>query len=91
MTKKRRTKAAPRKDRGKQPANGAGRANSKQAQLVAMLKTKGGASTDEIAKNFRWQPHTVRGAIAGALKKKLGLDVQAERIEGRGTVYRIPA
>ena len=37
---------------------------------------------------LKWQPHTVRGAIAGALKKKLGLDVQSEKVEGRGT--RLP-
>jgi len=33
--------------------------------------------------------HTVRGAIAGALKKKLGLAVTSEKIDGRGRVYRI--
>ena len=38
-----------------------------------------------------WQNHTVRGAVAGALKKKLGLDVISEKIEGRGRVYRLPA
>jgi hypothetical protein len=38
---------------------------------------------------FGWQAHTVRGAIAGALKKKLGLDVISEKIERRGRVYRI--
>ena len=32
------------------------------------------------------QPHTVRGAIAGALKKKLGLKVTSEKVEGRGRV-----
>jgi integrase len=36
-----------------------------------------------------WQKHTVRGAIAGALKKKLGLDVKSENVGGRGRVYRI--
>ena len=36
-----------------------------------------------------WQPHTVRGAIAGALKKKLGLDVTSEKDDKRGRVYRI--
>jgi hypothetical protein len=46
---------------------------------------------DEIGKKFEWLPHTVRGAIAGALKKKLGLDVQSEKVEGRGRVYRIAA
>jgi hypothetical protein len=35
------------------------------------------------------QPHTARGAIAGALKKKLGLDVTSEKVENRGRVYRL--
>lgn len=67
------------------------RADSKQAKLVEMLKRTDGASIDEIAKAFAWQPHTVRGAIAGALKKKLGLDVTSEKVEGRGRVYRVAA
>jgi len=65
------------------------RAYSKQAKLIAMLKTAKGATIDEIVKAFDWQPHTVRGAIAGALKKKLGLNVTSEKVEGRGRVYRI--
>ncbi len=32
----------------------------------------------------------VRGAIAGALKKKLGLEVTSEKVEGRGRVYSLP-
>lgn len=67
------------------------RADSKQAKLIEMLKRPEGATIDEIAKKFDWQAHTVRGAIAGALKKKLGLKVTSEKIEGRGRVYRIPA
>jgi len=67
------------------------RADSKQARLVEMLKRTQGASIDEIAKAFEWQPHTVRGAIAGSLKKKLGLDVTSEKVEGRGRVYRVAA
>ena len=67
------------------------RADSKQARLIEMLKRDKGASIDEIVKAFGWQPHTVRGAIAGALKKKLGLDVISEKVEGRGRIYRIPA
>jgi hypothetical protein len=65
------------------------RADSKQAQLIEMLKAPKGATIDEIVAAFGWQPHTVRGAIAGALKKKLGLDVTSEKVEGRGRVYRI--
>lgn len=65
------------------------RENSKQAQLIAMLQRPEGATIDEIVTAFGWQAHTVRGAIAGALKKKLGLSVESEKIEGRGRVYRI--
>lgn len=65
------------------------RSDSKQAQLIAMLRLPEGATIEEIVAALSWQPHTVRGAIAGALKKKLGLDVTSEKIEGRGRVYRI--
>ena len=66
------------------------RAESKQARLIAMLKQPDGATIAEIAKALEWQPHTVRGAIAGALKKKLGLNVESENVElSRGGVYRI--
>jgi hypothetical protein len=74
---------------GKSKARGT-RADSKQAKLIAMLKSAKGATIDEIVKALDWQPHTVRGAIAGALKKKLGLNVLSEKVEGRGRVYRIP-
>ena len=65
------------------------RKDSKQAQLIAMLRRAKGATIAEIVEAFGWQPHTVRGAIAGALKKKLGLDVVSEKSERRGRVYRI--
>ena len=54
-----------------------------------MLETPEGGSLTEIASAFDWQRHTVRGAIAGALKKKLRLNVTSEKVEGRGLVYRI--
>ena len=56
-----------------------------------MLKRPEGASIAEIAAAFGWQAHTVRGAIAGTLKKKLGLEVTSEKVEGRGRVYKIAA
>jgi DNA-binding MarR family transcriptional regulator len=65
------------------------RADSKQAQLIAMLRRAKGATIDEIVEALEWQPHTVRGAIAGALKKKLGLEVTSEKDERRGRVYRV--
>jgi hypothetical protein len=83
------TKPARSGKSGKSKARGT-RADSKQAKLITMLKTAKGATIDEIVKALDWQPHTVRGAMAGALKKKLGLSITSEKVEGRGRVYRIP-
>jgi hypothetical protein len=67
------------------------REGTKQAALIAMLREPDGATIAEIAEAIGWQAHTVRGAIAGALKKKLGLEVTSEMVEGRGRIYRLPA
>jgi len=66
------------------------REGTKQALLIEMLRVENGATIAEIVEATGWQPHTVRGAIAGALKKKLGLDVTSEKVEGRGRVYKLP-
>jgi hypothetical protein len=66
------------------------REGTKQATLIAMLRVPEGATIAEIMTATGWQSHTVRGAMAGALKKKLGLEVTSEKIEGRGRVYRLP-
>ena len=60
------------------------REGTKQAQLVAMLRRAKGATIAEAAEATGWRPHTVRGALAGALKKRLGLIVASEKVEGRG-------
>ncbi len=65
------------------------RPGTKQALLIDLLKRKKGATIEEIVEAMGWQPHSVRGAISGALKKKLGLAVTFERVEDRGRVYRI--
>ncbi|MEN3976904.1 DUF3489 domain-containing protein [Emcibacter sp. SYSU 3D8] len=65
------------------------REGTKQAALIAMLRSPEGATIAEVVAATGWQQHTVRGAIAGALKKKLGLEVVSEKVEGRGRVYRI--
>ena len=67
------------------------REGTKQATLIAMLRAPEGATLEEITAATGWQSHTVRGAMAGALKKKLGLEVTSEKVEGRGRVYRLPA
>jgi hypothetical protein len=65
------------------------REGTKQAELIALLTTPEGASIPEITAVTGWQTHSVRGAISGQLKKKLGLNVISEKVEGRGRVYRI--
>ena len=65
------------------------RAGSKQAKLIEMLKRPDGATILEVVDALQWQAHTVRGAIAGALKKKLGIEVTSEKVDGRGRVYRV--
>jgi hypothetical protein len=76
------------------------RTGTKQALMIDMLKRPQGATVEQIAQATGWQHHTIRGAISGALKKKLGLTVEATRTrevgpnrtgaKGSSTVYRIP-
>ncbi len=67
------------------------RAGTKQAQVIALLQRPEGASIAEIVELTGWLPHTTRGVISGALKKKLGLPVGSEKIQGRSTVYTLPS
>jgi hypothetical protein len=62
---------------------------SKQSMLIDMLKRDEGASISQIVEATGWQPHTVRGVISGALKKKLGLNVTSEKADNGERVYRI--
>ena len=84
-----RTSGWPAGARTREPARR--RTGTKQEALIAMLRAEGGATIDEIVAALDWQPHTARGAISGALKKKLGLEVTSEKVEGRGRVYSLTA
>lgn len=64
-------------------------ATSKLAQLVAMLSRAEGASLAEMTAATGWQAHSVRGALAGALKRK-GHTVLSDKVEGVRR-YRIGA
>jgi hypothetical protein len=65
------------------------REGTKQAQLIAMLSAPDGATIAEIATALAWAPHTCRGALSGALKKRLGLTITSQTDAQRGRVYRI--
>jgi hypothetical protein len=64
------------------------RDTSKLAKVIAMLRRKEGATIEQLVKATDWQAHSVRGAISGAIKKKLGLDVTSVKTDS-GRVYRI--
>ena len=62
---------------------------SKQSQLIDLLKKKTGTTIEEMMVLTGWQAHTVRGIISGALKKRLGLNV-VSIVGASGTrTYRI--
>ena len=65
------------------------RGNSKQAQVIAMLKRPEGATIEQICEATQWQAHTVRGTFAGAFKKKLGLEITSTKEAGGQRVYRV--
>lgn len=62
---------------------------NKTDTLITLLARPGGATLDELTRATGWQPHSVRGAMAGTLKRK-GHVVTAERTDGVRR-YRIEA
>jgi hypothetical protein len=65
------------------------RERTKQARVIAMLHRREGATINQIVEATAWRPHTVRGFFAGALKRKRGLEVTSEKVEGGERFYRI--
>lgn len=61
---------------------------TKLGRLEAMLRRPAGATIQQLSKALDWQTHSVRGAIAGSLKKK-GIKVSSEQPENGLRVYRI--
>jgi Protein of unknown function (DUF3489) len=64
------------------------RAGTKNAQVVAMLQDRAGTTIAAIMAATGWQQHSVRGFLAGVVRKKLGLNLVSEPSES-GRVYRI--
>jgi hypothetical protein len=86
-------KAVPRKARPEtaSPAEAvpAAAGTTKTNAVITLLRRPEGASLDEIMAATGWQRHSVRGALAGAVKKKLGSAVQSELADGIRR-YRAP-
>ncbi|WP_366142856.1 DUF3489 domain-containing protein [Pseudooceanicola sp.] len=62
---------------------------TKQQIMMDMLSRPEGATIEELAEATGWLSHTCRGAMSGALKKKLGLTITSEKEDQRGRVYRL--
>jgi len=69
-------------------AAGTGRVESKQTRIIDMLRVPNGATIEAMAQATGWQPHSVRGFLAGIIRKKLGFNLVSTATES-GRVYRI--
>ena len=65
------------------------RDGTKHSTLIDLLKRPEGASLAERVEATGWQQHTIRGAMAGSLKKKLSLNIVSEKTDGQERKYRI--
>src|ERR1700726_3430519 len=64
------------------------RSATKHDRIIAMLRTSGGATIASLVTVTEWQQHSVRGFLAGVVRKKLGLNIVSEQTD-EGRVYRI--
>src|ERR1700675_1015099 len=66
------------------------RSPTKHDRIIAMLRTSAGATIASLVTATEWQQHSVRGFLAGGVRKKLGLNHVSDETE-KGRVYRIKA
>ncbi|SRR6266478_780436 len=67
-----------------------GRANSKQARVLALLCGPSGATIATVTRSTGWQPHTVRAFLAAVVRKKLGLRLESGKIRNQNSAGRYP-
>jgi len=77
----------PRAEAAAPPTKDAG-PKGKIGTLITLMQREQGASISDLTQATAWQAHSIRGAISGTIKKKLGLSVRSERV-GDVRIYRI--
>ena len=87
-TARKTAKPASRKRPAPASSKPAARPDTKHARIIAMLRTPAGATIAAIMTATEWQQHSVRGFLAGVVRKKLGLNLVSEQTD-KGRVYRI--
>jgi hypothetical protein len=70
------------------PPKGAAAKKNKASSIIALLKSKRGATIPELMEATGWQAHSVRGFLAGALRKRHGLEPVSEKRAGETRRYR---
>ena len=65
------------------------RPGSKAAAVITLLKAKRGATIPEMMEATGWQSHSVRGFLAGSLRKRHGLEAISEKRDGEERRYRL--
>jgi hypothetical protein len=65
-----------------------GHATSKQSRMIAKLRSPGGATIATMMRETGWQQHSVRGFLAGVVRKRLKLKLISKKVDGH-RVYRI--
>ena len=63
-------------------------ATSKQARVIALLRLPAGTTIAAMMQETGWQQHSVRGFLAGVVRKKLKLKLESNKVDGN-RVYRI--
>jgi Protein of unknown function (DUF3489) len=64
------------------------RPDTKHARIIAMLRKPAGATIAAIMAATDWQQHSVRGFLAGVVRKKLGLNLVSDQTD-KGRIYRV--
>jgi Protein of unknown function (DUF3489) len=78
----------PSQQPAQEPKTNKADADSKQARVIAMLQSPTGTTIDAIRKATGWQQHSVRGFLAGVVRKRLKLKLTSKKING-SRIYQI--